>query len=307
MNTHFGFPRRRLGPCWVTIGNFDGVHRGHMKVLDRLLRGAKRDGVEAVVLTFDPHPTCVLKPEICPLSLTTVDEKASILAELGVDHLMVIPFTHKLSLWTASEFMEHLRGSVQLEGMVIGYDFAFGHQRRGNREFLENYGYRHGFAVDVIMAESRQGKIISSSAIRTLLVEGNVARAARVLGRQYSISSYVEGGTRTGSRIGFPTANLAITPNKLVPMKGVYAVWADLKDGTFKGAMNVGYRPTFGENRLTVEVFILDFNRDVYREALTVRFAQRIRDERRFAGPDELVAQIDRDVARVRAILKRAT
>jgi riboflavin kinase/FMN adenylyltransferase len=305
LNIHFGFPPPSLGPCWLTIGNFDGVHRGHRKVLDRLTRRARRDGAEAVVLTFDPHPTCILKPDRCPLSLTTVDEKASILADLGVDHLIVVPFTRKLSLLTASEFMDRLRARVQLTGMVIGHDFAFGHQRRGNREFIENYGYRHDFAVDLIVAASRQGKIISSSAIRTLLLDGNVAQAARLLGRHYSINSYVEGGTRTGSRIGFPTANLAITPNKLVPQKGVYAVWADLKNGTFAGAMNVGYRPTFGETRLTVEVFIFDFDRDIYREALRARFVQRIRDEKRFAGPDELVAQIEKDVRRARVILKR--
>lgn len=304
MNIHFGFPPPSLGPCWLTIGNFDGVHRGHRKVLDRLTRRARRDGVEAAVLTFDPHPTCILKPDRCPLSLTTVDEKASVLADLGVDHLIVAPFTRKLSLLTASEFMDRLRATVQLTGMVIGYDFALGHQRRGNREFIENYGYRHDFAVNVIFAASRQGKIISSSACRTLLLEGNVAQAARLLGRHYSISSYVEGGTKTGSRIGFPTANLAITPNKLVPQKGVYAVWVDLKDGIFAGAMNVGYRPTFGDNRLTVEVFIFDFDRDIYQEEVRVRFVQRIRDEKKFESPEALVKQISKDVARARKILR---
>jgi riboflavin kinase/FMN adenylyltransferase len=304
MEVHFDLPRRPLPPGWLTIGSFDGVHRGHVKVLKRMLRLARRKGAPTTVMTFDPHPRCVLAPDTCPLSLTTVDEKAAVMAELGIDNLVVMPFTHKLSQLTATEFMDRTTARIPLQGLVIGYDFALGHQRRGDRAFLEQYGAGHGFEVDVITPHSTEGHVVSSSLIRTALLEGQVAHAARLLGRHYSISSFVEHGTGTGSRIGFPTANLAITPNKLVPRIGVYAVWVDVAGKTYPGALNAGYRPTFGENRLTVEAFIFDFERDIYREEVRVRFVQRIRDEKKFESPEALVTQIEKDVARARRILK---
>ena len=304
MKVHFGLPQRPLDRGWFTIGSYDGIHRGHQKVLQPVLRGAARSGSPSGVVTFDPHPRCVLAPDSCPPTLTTVDEKAEILGEMGVDHLVVLPFNRRLSELTATEFMDRLVAKVPLDGLVIGYDFALGHQRRGNREFLERYGDHHGFEVDVVEEFSIEGQVISSSRARSLLLEGNVAHAARLLGREYSISSFVEHGTGTGSRIGYPTANFAITPNKLVPRTGVYAVWVDIAGTAYRGAMNVGYRPTFGENRLTVEAFILDFEGDIYRQDLRARFVQRIRDEKRFDSVDQLVAQIAHDVDRARAILR---
>jgi riboflavin kinase/FMN adenylyltransferase len=205
---------------------------------------------------------------------------------------------------TATQFMDRSIARIPLQGLVIGFDFALGHQRRGDRAFLEHYGASHGFDVDVITPHSAEGHVVSSSLIRTALLEGQVAHAARLLGRHYSISSFVEHGTGTGSRIGFPTANLAITPNKLVPRIGVYAVWVDIAGNTYPGALNAGYRPTFGENRLTVEAFIFDFDRDIYREDVRVRFVQRIRDEKKFESPAALVRQIEKDVARARRILR---
>ena len=304
MDTHFDLPKPALPRGWLTIGSFDGVHRGHVKVVRRLLQLARREGAPTTVMTFDPHPRCVLAPDTCPLSLTTVDEKAAVLADLGVDHLVVMPFTHKLSQLTATEFMEKTTAALPLAGLVIGYDFALGHQRRGDRAFLEHYGANHRFAVEVITPHSAEGHVISSSRIRELLQEGQVAHAGRLLGRHYSISSFVEHGAGRGSRIGFPTANLAITPNKLVPKNGVYAVWVDIAGKTYPGALNAGYRPTFGENRLTVEAFVFDFEGDIYNQDVRVRFVQRIRDEKRFDSPEALVEQIGKDVARSRRILK---
>ncbi len=303
METHFGLPKRPLAPGWLTIGSFDGVHRGHVKVLRRLLQLAGRQRLPAAVMTFDPHPRCVLAPDTCPLSLTTVDEKAAILADLGMDHLVVMPFTHKLSQLTATEFMDTTTAKLPLRGLVIGYDFALGHQRRGDRAFLEHYGSNHACEVEVITPHSAEGHVVSSSRIRELLLEGQVAHAARLLGRHYSISSFVEHGAGRGSRIGFPTANLAITPNKLVPKNGVYAVWVDIAGKAYPGALNAGYRPTFGENRLTVEAFVFDFEGDIYNEDVRVRFVQRIRDEKRFDSTEALIAQIGKDVARARRIL----
>jgi riboflavin kinase/FMN adenylyltransferase len=303
VETHFDLPKKSLPRGWLTIGSFDGVHRGHVKVIRRLVRLARRAEVPATVMTFDPHPRCVLAPDTCPLSLTTVDEQAEAMAALDVDNLVVMPFTRALSQLTATEFMEKVTAKVPLRGLVIGYDFALGHQRRGDRTFLEHYGDRHGFEVEVITPHSAEGDIISSSRIRALLLDGKVAHAARLLGRQYSISSFVEHGTGTGSRIGFPTANFAITPNKLVPKQGVYAVWVDVDGVAYPGAMNIGYRPTFGGTRLTVEAFIFDFDRDIYQQTVRARFVQRIRDEKKFDSAERLVQQIDRDVKRARAIL----
>jgi riboflavin kinase/FMN adenylyltransferase len=303
MKLHFDLPGRRLEPVVLTIGSFDGVHRGHARLINRVCRLSRQVGAAPGLLTFDPHPRCILAPDTCPPTLTTVDEKAAILGPMGIQHLVVQPFTHRLSELTATEFMDRLTARVPLAGLVVGYDFALGHQRQGDRNFLEEYGRRHGFPVEVVPALTAGQTAISSSSIRSLLLDGHVAPAARLLGRRYSITSFVEHGTGTGSRIGFPTANMAITPNKLIPSRGVYAVWVDIGGRTFPGAMNVGYRPTFGENRLTVEAFILDFDGDVYREDITARFVQRIRDERRFETPDQLVAQINRDVKRARAIL----
>ncbi|MEA2683472.1 MAG: riboflavin kinase / adenylyltransferase [Chloroflexota bacterium] len=304
MNVHFGLPAKPLPPGWITIGTYDGIHRGHRRVLERVVRGAAGTAPTSL-LTFDPHPRCVLAPDACPLTLTTVDEKAALLGEMGIDNLVVLPFNRKLSELTATDFMDRLLARVPLQGLVIGYDFALGHQRRGNREFLERYGDLHGFQVEVVDQYSLEGQVVSSTVIRTLLLEGNVAHAAKLLGRQYSISSFVEHGTGTGSRIGYPTANFAITPNKLVPHTGVYAVWVDIAGREYQGAMNVGYRPTFGENRLTVEAFILDFDGDIYHQDVRARFVQRIRDEKRFDSVDALVAQIAHDVERARAILRR--
>jgi riboflavin kinase/FMN adenylyltransferase len=305
VNVHFDLPSQALPPGWLTIGSFDGVHRGHVKVIRRMVQRARRQGGPATVMTFDPHPRCVLAPDTCPLSLTTVDEQADAIEPLGVDHLVVMPFTRKLSELTATEFMEKITGPIPLKGLVIGYDFALGHQRRGDRTFLEHYGDRHGFEVVVITPHSAEGTVISSSVIRTLLLDGQVAHAARLLGRHYSITSFVEHGTGTGSRIGFPTANFAITPNKLVPKQGVYAVWVDIDGAAYPGAMNIGYRPTFGGNRLTVEAFIFDFERDLYNRTVRARFVQRIRDEKKFESADALVQQIGKDVARARSILRR--
>jgi riboflavin kinase/FMN adenylyltransferase len=305
LKVHFDLPRRVLRPSALSMGSFDGVHRGHVKVLERLTSQAHRLGAESVVVTFDPHPRCVLTPDGCPPMLTTVDEKAELMGGLGIDHLVVLPFTRQLSQLTATEFMDRLMDKIPLRGMVIGYDFAFGHQRRGNREFLQHLGPRRGFEVEVVAAHATSGRIVSSSEIRRLLLEGHIPPANRLLGRDYSIISFVEHGTGTGSRIGYPTANFAVTPNKLIPRNGVYAVWIDIQGVAHEGAMNIGYRPTFGENRLTVEAFILDFDDTIYQEDIRARFVRRIRDEKRFESVDALVAQIGRDVARVRTILAR--
>jgi riboflavin kinase/FMN adenylyltransferase len=259
------------------------------------------------VVTFEPHPRCVLDPDHCPQNLTTLDEKTWLLDQLGLDHLLVIPFTPQVAALSPADFMRRLTRGMQLRRLVVGYDFAFGRARRGDHAFLRQMGAREGFTVDVISVQERGGAPISSSRIRRLLLLGQVRAAAQLLGRDYFLRSAVEHGAERGKMLGFPTANLKITPNKLLPANGVYAVRVELEGGGHQGALNLGFRPTFGGNTLTVEVFLLDYQGDLYGRLLTVFFVQRLRGERRFASITALQQQITRDVETARRVLSRSS
>jgi riboflavin kinase/FMN adenylyltransferase len=302
----FGFPAAgTLADSHATIGTYDGVHRGHVSLLKPLVEGAGAAGARSVVVTFEPHPRCVLDPDNCPANLTTLDEKTWLLEQLGIDHVIVLPFTRQVAALSPATFMGRLTHGMKLRRLTVGYDFAFGQGRRGDHAFLTRLAGQRGFTLTVGTALSRGGSPISSSRIRHLLVLGNVRAAADLLGRDYFLRSVVEHGTQTGHRIGFPTANLKITPNKLLPANGVYAIRV-LVDGVMvDGVLNAGFRPTFGGNVLTVEAFLFAFQADLYGKLLTVYFVQRLRDEKRFPSPAELQAQIARDVAEARRILAR--
>ena len=289
----------------LTIGNFDGVHRGHERLISMLVADARQRGGEAVVLTFDPHPRCVLDPDNCPLQITTLDEKRDLIAALGVDRLVVLEFTRTLSRWSAEHFCDQLLESFPLARLVVGHDFALGHKRRGDIPFLQAYGAEHGFDVATVDVLGERGEVISSSLVRSALLSGDLSRANRYLGHPYFIDAWVEHGEKVGRRIGFPTANLAITPGKCLPARGVYAVWVKVRDAWCMGATNVGYRPTFGGDRLTVEAFLLDFDGDIYRERVRAAFVARLREERRYPSADALAAQIARDVEATRRVLAR--
>ncbi len=306
MIAHFGFLRLHPKPDGVvTIGTYDGVHRGHQAVLRETVREARARGAEAVAVTFDPHPRCVLDPERCPPSLTTVDEKLLLLGEAGIDRTLVVDFTPAVARLTPEEFMRRLEGAIAIRHMVEGYDFAFGRNRSGDRRFLTRYGARAGFRVTTV-APQRLGAVpISSSRIRRLLLVGEITHASRQLGHKYFIQSFVEHGFKVGSRIGYPTANLRINPNKLVPLHGVYAARIRMAERSYSGALNIGYRPTFGGDKLTVEAFIIDFQGDLYHQVVRVDFVARLRDERKFEAVDALVRQIGRDVERARRVLAK--
>jgi riboflavin kinase / FMN adenylyltransferase len=300
----FGFPpASTLGPSHATIGSFDGIHRGHLALLKPLIAGAQAAGAASVLVTFEPHPRCVLDPDHCPPNLTTLDEKAWLLGQLGLDHLVVIPFTPQVAAQSPAAFMQRLLRGMQLRHLVIGEDFRFGHGRRGDPAFLRRFGARHEFTVEVATTVTRGRAPISSSRIRRLVLLGQVRAAAQLLGRDYFMRSAVEHGAERGRQLGFPTANLRIAPNKLLPATGIYAVRVDVDDVTYRGALNLGFRPTFGGNTLTVEVFILDFAADIYDKVLSVWFVQRLRAEKRFASVPALQQQIARDVENTRRIL----
>jgi len=300
----FGFPAPgTLGPSHVTIGTFDGIHRGHQALLKMLIAGARAAGAASVLVTFEPHPRCVLDPDHCPLNLTTLDEKTWLLDQLGLDHVVVIPFTPQLAALSAATFMERVLRGVEIRHIVVGENHRFGHGQRGDSAFLRRLGGRLGFTVDVVPTLRRGRDPISSSRIRRLVLLGQVRAAAQLLGRDYFIRSTVEHGAKRGRQLGFPTANLRIAPNKLIPPNAIYASRVDIDGQIYGGATSIGFRPTFGGNTLTVEVFVLDFEGDLYDKLITVWFVQRLRAEKRFATVPALQQQMARDVENARRIL----
>jgi riboflavin kinase/FMN adenylyltransferase len=300
----FGFPPAGfLGASYLTMGTFDGVHRGHQALLKPLIAGARQADATSVLVTYEPHPRCVLDPDHCPANLTTLEEKTWLLDQLGLDHVVVIPFTPQIAALSPAAFMQRLLRGIQVRQIVIGENHRFGHGQRGDPAFLRRLGTRHDFTVEVTPTLARGREPISSSRIRRLVLLGQVRAAAQLLGRDYVIRSTVEHGLKRGRALGFPTANLRISPNKLLPATGIYAVRVDVEERTYAGALSVGFRPTFGSNSLTVEVFVLDFDGDLYDKLLTVWFVQRLRAEKRFASVPALQQQMSRDVAAARRIL----
>lgn len=293
----------------LTVGTFDGVHRGHQAILRYLRQRAERVGGISTVVTFDPHPREVVRGEPVPL-LTTLDERAELLAALGIQRFVVLPFTRDLSMLPPEQYVEDvLIRTIGLREIVIGYDHRFGKNRAGDRHTLERLGAAHGFSVDVIPEQIVRDVSVSSTAIRRALAEeGDVAKAAELLGRPYFLSGTVVRGDQRGRAIGYPTANLQVHgARKLVPKPGVYAVRVEHAGRALGGMMNVGRRPTFeAAGALSVEVHLFDFEGDLYGETLRVAFAQRLRDEQRFAGVDALVAQLGEDERASRAALGRA-
>jgi riboflavin kinase/FMN adenylyltransferase len=296
---HQGLPQASIGRGVVAIGSFDGLHLGHQMLLESVKARAAEAGCRSVVVTFEPHPRCVLEPARCPKSLTTIEEKLGLLHLLGVDDGMVLKFTPQVARLSAADFIAALRIAIDLERVVCGEDFAFGQGRQGNPAWLA----QHGVPVSVVEPFQLDGVELHSSEIRRLLGEGDVPAANRLLGRPFMLRGTVEHGAEVGRGLGFPTANLAVQLNKLVPAKGIYAVRVKSAFGRHLGALSIGYRPTFGGDRLTIEVFLLDFDGDLYGAQLEVSFAARIRDEERYQSAFELAAAIANDVAETRRLL----
>lgn len=290
----------------VTVGTFDGVHRGHQAIVEYLLQRAREREGPSTVVSFDPHPRSVVHEEPVPL-LSTVDERAELLEDLGVERFVVLPFSSTFAELSPEEYVEEvLVRRIGLQEITVGYDHRFGRQRAGDVELLAHLGETRGFSVDVIPPQEVGADIVSSSTIREQLQEGNVTRATELLGRPYRLSGAVARGEGRGRTIGYPTANLSLPdPRKLVPKRGVYAVWVRLPDGQERrGMLNIGHRPTFEEMDVTVEVHILDFKGDLYGDCLTVQFMQRLRDEQKFASADALATQLSEDEQHCKRVLE---
>ena len=291
--------------AFVTIGNFDGVHLGHVPILKKLIEEAHKENRKAVVITFDPHPKKVLRPDIRPFYLiTSIEEKIKLLEVIGVDGLILIPFDLNFSKMTAEAFVcEILWDKLHIRKIFVGHDYSFGKSKTGNKIFLAEFGKKLGFEVDIINAIKLDEETISSTRLRHLILDGDVKTAAKVLGRPYNVSGIVVPGKKRGSILGIPTAN--IKPEKeLIPAQGVYAVIAHLEKDRHQGVLNIGFNPTFSDTELSVEVYLLDFSGDIYGKKVDVLFIERIRDEVKFENSEQLVKQIRKDIDEARAILK---
>jgi len=293
----------------MTVGTFDGVHRGHCDVIERLVARAAERGMPSVLVTFDPHPMEVVNPAAAPLLLSTLDEKLDALSGTGLDYVAVLPFTQTLSEYSAEEFVELvLARRFRLRELLIGYDHGFGRQRGGNVGVLRRLGKSGGFDVQVVDAVmSAEGQSLSSSWIRRAVAGGDLSRAAAALGRPYGVSGTVLPGEQRGRTMGFPTLNLgAPPPRKLLPPEGVYAVRVQTPAGPGGGMMNLGPRPTFGDAATSLEVHLFDTAGEFYGSQVRVDFIARIRETRKFESLEQLRTQLEKDEQSARNALTGA-
>ncbi len=296
----------------ITIGTYDGIHIGHQAVIRATARAAERRQLRLAVVTFDPHPAMILRPETAPLLLTDTEQKLDLLEQLGVETVLVIPFDEAMAQQTAEEFVQLIVvDCMAAEAVVVGHDFHFGKGRKGNVDLLIELGARHGFEVEGLQLLPRpDGKTesVSSTAIRRALAGGDVGTAARLLGRNHEVRGTVVEGDRRGRTIGFPTANIAVARDRALPADAVYAGWyIRPDDSVWPCAINVGKRPTFyqaAEHSL-LEAHLLGFDDDLYGQPARVRFVELLRSEQRFDGIDALKAQLATDITRAQEILDR--
>ena len=295
-----------LKDAWLTIGVFDGVHRGHQEIIRNLTAGAHAGGAPAVVLTFNPHPALVLAGRDIRC-LTTPEERAMILFDLGVDAVINLEFTRPLAEHSAEDFMTDLKRHLGLKKLLAGHDFALGKNRAGNLERLAQLGRELGYEVGTLEPIKADDSIISSTLIRQTIAQGAVRLAAEKLGRYYSMSGAVVPGDARGRTIGIPTVNIEFPACKAVPLNGVYACWAILGENRLQAVVNIGIRPTFTaptEQVLArVEAHLLDFTADLYGQTMTLQFVERLRPEQKFTSVDVLIAQIQADIKTARGIL----
>lgn len=297
-----------LTNAWVTIGSFDGVHIGHRSIIQDMVREAHTQNAPAVVITFFPHPSVVLRNNLSLGYLTMPDERAELLAELGIDYVITLEFTPALANLTATEFFLMLSQGIHLKQLWVGHDFTLGKNREGNVARLKELGSQMGFSVHVVSPLMHAGHPVSSSRIRTLLAEGNVEQAARMLGYFYALSGTVVIGDQRGHTLGFPTANLQPPPQRLIPAYGIYACWANVAGQQYRSVTNIGVRPTFEPSLNTprVETFILDFNQNIYNQPLKIQFVKFLRPEQRYPSQQALIEQINLDIEQSREVLKHA-
>ncbi|ACN15790.1 RibF [Desulforapulum autotrophicum HRM2] len=290
----------------ITIGNFDGVHKGHQAIFHQVIEKAEEIGGTSVVMTFDPHPLKVLGHNGPPL-ITRKDQKIELISATGIDKILCLPFTREFAAISAQEFIKDLLiNQLGMKAIVVGLDYSFGRNREGNLELMQKAGKQLGFEVliaDWINDTETGSERISSTRIRELVMEGRVDETPKFLGRFYQIrGKVVKGRQRGGSKLGFPTANIKLH-DELSPKMGVYAVTVETQTGKFKGVANIGYSPTFDDHIFTIEVHLLDFAGDLYNTRIRINMIKRLRDEKKFSNLEELSNQIRNDIQLAREIL----
>ena len=296
-----GWPR---GPLAIAIGVFDGVHIGHQALIRQAAERAKGQGGSALAATFDPLPIQALAPGAPPSALSDVEERAELLHAAGADDVVVFHFTKEFAALSADEFVRRLVAAGEIRQIFVGEDFQFGHDRGGKVATLTAAGERRGFEVIVASPVKLDGEIVSSTRIRNALLAGDVENAARLLGRPYAVRGTVVHGDKRGRALGFPTMNLAVPRERLLPRDGIYALWATVNGERVPAAASLGVRPTFGGGDRVLEAYLLDWSGDAYGDSVEAAFVTRLRDELRFANAAELSAQIARDVEATRAALR---
>lgn len=296
-----------LPGSWLTVGVFDGVHRGHQQIINKLAAGAHANGLPAVVLTFDPHPARVFGRGDIKL-LTLPGERARLLGGYGVDVVITQTFDRQLADTSAFDFMQRLKTQLGLERLILGYDSTLGKDREGNAARLAEIGSELGYAVETVSALGDESGVVSSTEIRKLVTVGKVEEAARLMGHPYRLQGLVSHGDQRGRGIGFPTANLEYAREKVMPAGGIYACWAYLGEERHMAAVNLGTNPTFTPDKQTmnVEAYLLDFDRDIYGEMMRLEFVARLRDEMKYDSVEALIRQIRLDVEQTRGILGTA-
>jgi len=293
---------------FVTIGNFDGVHLGHQILFSEVVSRAHKHQGTSVVITFDPHPLQVVRPEAGIKLISTALQKEELIEMAHIDVLIILPFTRELAATPAATFVDEiLIKTIGVEHLVIGYDYAMGKGREGNIDFLKSQGKEKGFPVTVVEPFYVDDMLVSSTKIRALVTDGKMTYVKKLLGRYYQIHGEVKRGKqRGGPVVGFPTANLAVSPEDLCPRHGVYVTQVIYDGKCYGGVLNIGYNPTFGGDQLVAETHIFDFDQDIYGKPIKINLLRFLRGEQKFSGPAELTAQITKDVAAAKRILTEA-
>ena len=291
------------GESVLTIGVFDGVHRGHQRLIAKVVAEAKANGAAAGVVTFRNHPDSVLNPNFRPQYITSVAERTRLMEGLGVNFVVPVTFDREVAGLRARRFVELMSSSLRMRGLVVGPDFAMGYKREGNVEALSTLGAELGFSVSVVDLLSDGGDAVHSTSIRNALADGNVKDVAKKLGRNFSISGTVVRGDKRGRTLGFPTANIEVGPDMVVPGNGIYATLAFVDGERHIAATSIGTRPTFDGKGRTIEAFLLEFDSNLYNRELRLEFVQRLRDELKFDSVDALLEQMELDVEQTRRML----
>lgn len=308
MNLTTDFTELKLDKSWVTVGSFDGVHLGHQALAQHLVTGAHEAGCPSVVITFYPHPAVFFGRSNQAYTLTSPEERNELLKNLGVDHVITLKFDEQVANLTPLNFMTMLKEKLGVQYFLIGFNFALGRDRTGDLDSLQQIGRLLNYQIEVIPPFKFDGEVISSSQIRTLLQDAQLEKANHFLGRPYSLEGKVIHGEHRGNRLGFPTANLDIAPDRLLPAKGVYATRAFVNEKKYTAVTNIGVRPTFA-NPLEfprVEPHLLDLQEDLYGDFLKLELIEYLRPEETFNSPTELIAQVNRDIEKTKEVINHA-